>query len=118
MSVSVSQDDMVQLERLVDREAKQPFPAYALWFFLGWLGAHRIYAGRKKSGLAMAALSLSLIGFPIAFFWWLADAVLLGTILSEERELLYDQQARLLLENRGIVSGQVDPTTQDHAIGR
>ncbi len=98
--MTISSQDLQQIERLVDSEAKKPFPAYALWLFLGWFGAHRFYAGRPKSGFGMAALSLSVIGFPIAVCWWLADTVLLGNILEEEREILLDQQARLLLEDR------------------
>lgn len=97
--VSITQRDMVDIESLVENEAKKPLAAYALWFFLGWLGAHRIYAGRAKSGFGMMALSLSLIGLPVSICWWMADAVLLGAILQEEREALYDHQARLMLED-------------------
>lgn len=100
--MSITTRDIAEIEDLVDREAKKPLSAYALWLFLGWFGAHRFYAGRVKSGFGMALLSLSIIGFPIALFWWMADAVLLSTILEEERELLYDSQARLLLEDRSI----------------
>jgi TM2 domain-containing membrane protein YozV len=98
--MSITTRDIVEIESLVDSQAKKPFTAYALWFFLGWFGAHRFYAGRAKSGFGMMALSLSMIGLPISIFWWMADAVVLGSILEEERELLYDQQARLLLESR------------------
>ncbi len=31
--------------------------AYLLWFFLGGLGAHRMYAGRVGSGIGMAGLA-------------------------------------------------------------
>jgi TM2 domain-containing membrane protein YozV len=99
---NITSHDIVAIEHSVESQAKKPFTAYALWFFLGWFGAHRFYAGRAQSGFAMAALSLSVIGLPVSIFWWMADAVVLGSILSEERELLYDQQARLLLEERGI----------------
>jgi TM2 domain-containing membrane protein YozV len=98
--MSITDRDMVAIEHLVESEAKKPFTAYALWFFLGWLGAHRFYAGRPKSAMAMAGLSLTIIGLPVTIFWWMADAVLLGSILTEDRELLYDKQARLLLESR------------------
>jgi hypothetical protein len=98
--MSITERDLVQIEHLVEGEAKKPLPAYALWFFLGWFGAHRFYAGRPKSALCMAALTLSLVGFPISFFWWLADTVLLGNILEEERELLLDRHSRFLLEDR------------------
>lgn len=99
--MSITNRDLTHIESLVDDQAKKPFTAYVLWFFLGWFGAHRFYAGRRSSGFAMAGLSLSIIGFPIALVWWLTDAIVLGSILSEERELLYDQHARLMLEARG-----------------
>lgn len=102
--MSITNRDIVAIEHLVDSEAKRPFTAYVLWFFLGWLGAHRLYAGRPKSGLGMAALSLSIIGLPITIVWWMADAVMLSSILDEDRELLYDKQARLMLENRPDLS--------------
>lgn len=98
--MSITARDIDVIESLVESRAKKPLTAYALWFFLGWFGAHRFYAGRTQSGFAMTALCLSVVGFPIAFFWWMADAVILGSILSEERELLYDEEARLMLEGR------------------
>jgi hypothetical protein len=98
--MTITTHDVAVVESLVESGAKKPFTAYALWFFLGWLGAHRFYTGRKKSGFGMLALTLSVVGFPISLFWWMADAVILGSILEEERELLYDKEARLLLEKR------------------
>lgn len=100
--MTITARDMAEIESIVDQQAKKPLPAYALWFFLGWFGAHRFYAGRSKSGLGMALLSMSIIGFPISLFWWMADAVMLGSIIEEERDLLYDSQARLLLEDRSL----------------
>jgi TM2 domain-containing membrane protein YozV len=97
--MSISRRDIARIEGLVESRAKKPLTAYALWFFLGWFGAHRFYAGRAKSAFGMAALSISVIGLPISIFWWMADAVILSSILNEERELLYDQEARLLLED-------------------
>lgn len=100
--MSIVDDDINAIEILVERDSKKPFVAYVFWFFLGWLGAHRIYAGRPKSGFAMMALSLSVIGFPVSLFWWMADAVILSSIMQEERELLFDQKARLYLEDRTL----------------
>jgi TM2 domain-containing membrane protein YozV len=100
--VSIIERDIVTIESLVERDGKKPFVAYVFWFFLGWLGAHRMYAGRKKSGFAMMALSISVIGFPVSFFWWMADAIILSSILNEERELLFDQKARQFLESRPL----------------
>jgi len=73
--VEITQQDMIAIELRTDEECKSPFQAYVLWFFLGWLGAHRFYVGHGKSGLAMLILTLSMVGFPISLFWWLADSV-------------------------------------------
>jgi hypothetical protein len=99
--MSITYRDIVEIESFVESQAKKPFAAYALWFFLGWFGAHRFYAGRTKSALGMVALSLSVVGLPISILWWMADAVVLGSILQEERERLYDKEARLMLEGLG-----------------
>lgn len=66
--------------------AKSVVLAYALWFFLGGLGAHRIYCGKTASGVAMLVASISsvilclvLIGFigvVIVAIWVLIDAFL------------------------------------------
>jgi TM2 domain-containing membrane protein YozV len=100
--VDITEKDMIAIEIRTDEETKAPFQAYVLWFFLGWLGAHRFYAGRGKSGLAMVLLTCSVIGFPISFLWWLADSVLLGGILQEDRELVRDRIARETLELREL----------------
>jgi TM2 domain-containing membrane protein YozV len=96
--VEITQEDMIAIELRTDEESKAPFQAYVLWFFLGWLGAHRFYIRHSKSGLAMLLLSLSLVGFPISFFWWLFDSVRLGGLLQEERDLVRDRIARETLE--------------------
>jgi hypothetical protein len=100
--VEITEKDMVAIELRTDEESKSPFQAYVLWFFLGWLGAHRFFVGHKKSGLAMLLLTLSMVGFPISFFWWLADSVRLGGLLEEERDLVRDRIARETLELRRL----------------
>jgi TM2 domain-containing membrane protein YozV len=100
--VEITEKDMIAIEIRTDEAAKKPFQAYVFWFFLGWLGAHRFYAGRGKSGLAMVLLTCSIVGFPISFLWWLADSVLLGGILQEDRELVRDRIARETLELREL----------------
>ncbi|WP_313587375.1 TM2 domain-containing protein [Aquidulcibacter sp.] len=96
--MEISQEDMIAIELRTDREAKDSFPAYVLWFFLGWLGAHRFFIGETKTGLAMLILSLSMVGFPITFVWWLTDAIRLGGLLQEKRDLVSDRIARETLE--------------------
>lgn len=67
------------------RTEKQGIISLALWFFLGYLGAHHFYAGRVMSGIAMLALvvigaftAVILIGIVfllIAFVWWVIDGI-------------------------------------------
>ena len=97
---SFTDRDVVEIDMRTDEEARSPFVAYALWFFLGWFGVHRFYAGRPKSGLAMALLTVSMVGFVGSFFWWMADSIGLGRILQEEREHLRDRIARDILERK------------------
>ncbi len=72
-----------------DIEKKSLLVAYLLWFFLGYVGAHRFYLGRPLSGFIMLALSgvillLTVISFGFLSFlwaivglWWLIDALLI-----------------------------------------
>jgi hypothetical protein len=97
--LSIGEHDLIALEDVVEREAKKASVAYTFWLFLGWLGAHRFYTGRRKSAFAMLGLSVTIVGLPVTILWWLADAFILPSILEEERELLFDRKARLFLED-------------------
>ena len=46
---------------------------FPLW---GWFGAHRFYAGRIKSAVAMLIIGLC-CGFPFTLFWAWADALII-----------------------------------------
>tara|TARA_X000000368_G_scaffold389643_2_gene352194 strand:- start:1323 stop:1658 length:336 start_codon:yes stop_codon:yes gene_type:complete len=71
-----------------------------LWFFLGYLGAHRFYLGKYKSAVAMAILTI--VGWLTAFIvigifiligvgiWWVVDLV--NILMAASREA--DQRAK------------------------
>lgn len=69
------------------------FIAYALWFFLGGFGAHRIYCGKFFSGLAQLLLfwggwatAWLIVGWvPLAIWgvWWLFDAFLTAEMVNK-----------------------------------
>lgn len=40
----------------IQTEGKNLLAAYVIWFFLGTLGIHRIYIGRKGSGITMLVI--------------------------------------------------------------
>ncbi len=69
--------------------------AYVLWWFLGFLGVHRFYLGRTKSGLIMLALTAAgavlaavMVGIPLLMavgVWWMLDAYFTQKIVKEVR---------------------------------
>lgn len=53
-------------------------PAFILCFFLGMFGAHRFYAGKVGSGVAMLVLTLTLFGIVVTGIWALVDLIVLA----------------------------------------
>lgn len=74
--------------------AKSVALAYVLWFFLGYLGIHRMYCGRVGSGVAMLAMTvLGWFTFPIIIghvllfavgIWWLVDLFLTAGMVMRQ----------------------------------
>lgn len=72
--------------------------AFLLWFFIGCLGAHRMYLGKMVTGIIMAVLFIVgwatfifFIGGPIlglVGLWWLVDAVLMILAARNQTEVL------------------------------
>ncbi len=77
---------------LYDAQKKSTGMAYALWFFFGMVGAHRFYAGKTGSGVAMAVtfgvscllliIAIGLLGFIVLGIWALVDAFLIPGWIS------------------------------------
>jgi hypothetical protein len=76
MSTPVPYEDDEEGERLPARRPQVSEQsrgvALVLAIFGGWVGLHRFYTGRWKTGLAMAA---TMGGFGI---WWIYDLILIG----------------------------------------
>lgn len=76
------------------QSGKSPAVAWALWFFLGGVGAHRFYFGNMKSGFGMAGLwlgsfltspfGIGFLGFLGLTAWWVYDAFQIGKWLRGE----------------------------------
>ena len=62
--------------------------AYALWFFLGYFGAHNFYLKRTGVAVAQLILTLTIIGLVINFFWHLVDAFLIPGFVRRENSML------------------------------
>ena len=89
--MSLSTDDMIYIEQRAANEKKSAGAAYLLWFFLGFLSAHRFYLGKPVS----AILQILSYFFLIGFVWWVVDFFLIPSIieddLDEKRYRLADQ---------------------------
>jgi TM2 domain-containing membrane protein YozV len=68
--------DVSRQMMMYDAQKKSVVVAFLLWFFLGYLGAHRFYAGKTVS--AIVQLVLSLIGAALTFAG--VGFVLLGVV--------------------------------------
>ena len=87
-----------------DANRKSVLAGYAIWFFLGMFGIHRMYLDRWFSGLAMLALhgfswltwwiGIGILGFGILGLWWLIDALLIPGIARRSNNRLADEISR------------------------
>ena len=79
---------------LYDARKKSAGVAYALWFFLGMLGAHRFYLGRWVSGLVILLLTVGSLlltgglGLVLPGLWVLVDLFLVGGMVRDWNEKL------------------------------
>ena len=81
-----------------DANKRSALLAYALWFFLGYFGLHRLYLGRVTSGLVMLGLTvvsgaltavfIGFVGLGLVALWWLIDALLIPGMTTRYNEKL------------------------------
>ncbi|MCC6971652.1 MAG: TM2 domain-containing protein [Phycisphaerales bacterium] len=93
--------DQSRAAMVYDAKKKSLLIAYLLWWFLGALGIHRMYAGRIGSGVAMLVLFLislvltfvavGIFGLLVIFLWWLLDAILLPGMIENYNLRLIDR---------------------------
>ena len=88
--MALSTNQLMLIEQRVTNDAPNVVACYALWLFLGWIGAHRFYLGRPGSAI-LQFLSLFVL---IGFVWWLIDVFLISSMLRERRD---DMRQRLMV---------------------
>ncbi|KCZ85313.1 TM2 domain-containing protein domain-containing protein [Hyphomonas adhaerens MHS-3] len=86
--MSLTTDDMILIEQRVANERKSAGAAYLLWFFLGFLSAHRFYLGKPISAILQILSYFILIGF----VWWVLDFFLIPSIIEDD---LDNKRARM-----------------------
>ncbi len=95
---------MSEVQMAYDANKKSVVVAYIIWFFLGGLGAHRMYAGRWTSAIIMlgialvsAVLWLVALGWLTSWIiglWWLIDVLLIPGMIR-------DYNNRLIIQLKG-----------------
>lgn len=76
-----------------DARRKSALLSYVLWFFLGFLGAHRMYSDRVPSGLLQlfvhglgwltAPILIGYLFLAIWAVWWVIDAFLIPSWIRD-----------------------------------
>jgi TM2 domain-containing membrane protein YozV len=81
--------------------SKSALVAYLLWFFFGWIAAHRLYLGRWMS--ALLYIGLAVVGWVLTFvflgwfiliplgIWWFVDLFLIAGMVGRDNERLIRQ---------------------------
>jgi len=100
-------DKNLRIQTLFEQNRKSKGVAYLLWFFFGFLGVHRFYAGKTKSGVIQLLLSLTVVGLLFSVPWVLIDALLIPGMINE----------RNLKTIEMINGGPLQDTTPAHRLG-
>lgn len=94
-SSRLSDTQRMLIEQRIANEKPSSGVAYLLCIFLGPLGAHRFYLGRKGSAIAMLILSITLVGLVISGPWALIDLFLIPSIIREKIDAM---RQRMILD--------------------
>ena len=91
----------------VQGEEKSSLTAYLLWFFLGTLGMHNFYLGKKNAGIAQLVLNIVgwltlvfLIGFLVLFalgIWVFIDVFTISKTIEENKEQSRELKAQRII---------------------
>lgn len=86
-------DQEILVEARLANEKKSVGVAFALWFFLGIISAHRFYLGRPVSAILQILSYFIFVGI----IWWVVDAFLITDMAHKHsakvRENLLNQMA-------------------------
>ncbi len=89
-------EDMILIEQRAANEKKSAGAAYLLWFFLGWISAHRFYLGKPVTALLQIVSYFFLIGF----VWWVLDLFLIPAIIDQKMDAARSDAAYTLRRRR------------------
>ena len=77
-------DDNLRKQMVYEQNSKSIGIGYLLWFFFGFIGIHRFYAGKTKSGIVRLMLTfIPFLGWFIQGVLWLIDAFLIPGMIND-----------------------------------
>jgi TM2 domain-containing membrane protein YozV len=94
MTQQTNFEELNYVEQRVNSAAPNIFVAYLIWFFLGYLGIHRMFLGQKKGVLmliifvisvVLSVVMIGVIGFVVLFVWWIYDAIQIPKWIEEKK---------------------------------
>jgi len=89
-------EDMILIEQRAANEKKSAGAAYLLWFFLGWISAHRFYLGKPVTAILQIVSYFFLIGF----VWWVLDLFLIPAIIDQKMDAARSDAAWAIRRSR------------------
>ncbi len=92
--------ELLLLDSEVKNRGKSMLVAYILWYFLGFLGAHRFYIGKKGSAITQLILTITIVGLIVNAVWWIVDAFLLHGYIKEKNQQVEEEVLNRLLTDR------------------
>jgi len=82
--MTLTTQDRILIETRVANDGPSVAVAYVLWFFLGFLAAHRFYLGRPGTAILQILSYLVIIGF----VWFIVDLFLIpGLVRAKQAEI-------------------------------
>ena len=97
MTDKTNYEELNYIEQRVASAAPNIFIAYAIWFFLGFLGIHRMFLGQNKGVIMLIVTIVSYftliffigaIGLTVMLVWWIYDAIQIPRWINEKKDAL------------------------------
>lgn len=99
MNNNLSIEEQLLVNSEVEKNGKNIVLAYVLAIFVGILGIHRFYLGRKGSAIAMLILGLFSLGL-ITGVWVIVDLFLIPGIVKENNAVIEAELTSEIIASR------------------
>lgn len=98
--LNLSNEEQLLVNSELEKRGKNIVVAYLLCIFLGDLGIHRFYLGRKGSAIAQLILTVTVIGLIVSGVWKIVDLFLIPGIIRENNDQLEEQIVQEVIGKR------------------